>query len=58
MEYAKSLIKNPQLDSPDGTEESWTFVNTEESDAEIVRKNSVKDDESELSKTTGASTPT
>ncbi|KAF3942031.1 hypothetical protein ABW19_dt0200868 [Dactylella cylindrospora] len=58
MEYAKSLIKNPQLDSPDGTEESWTFVNTEESDAEVVRRNSTKDTSSDHSeKTTGTSTP-
>ncbi|EWC48249.1 sterol 3-beta-glucosyltransferase [Drechslerella stenobrocha 248] len=49
MEYAKTLIKNPQLDSPDGTEESWTFVNQDESDAEVARRNSTKDTNSDRS---------
>ncbi|EPS42435.1 hypothetical protein H072_3612 [Dactylellina haptotyla CBS 200.50] len=58
MEYAKSLIKNPQLETSDSAEESWTFVSREESDAEIARRNSMKDTASEGSnKTTGASTP-
>ncbi|KAF3908557.1 hypothetical protein ABW21_db0207774 [Orbilia brochopaga] len=55
LEYARSLIKNPQVESPDGTEESWTFVNRDESDAEIPRKNSTKDTNSEGSRTTAAS---
>ncbi|KAF3910895.1 hypothetical protein ABW20_dc0107869 [Dactylellina cionopaga] len=59
MEYSKSLIKNPQLEASDSTEESWTFVSREESDAEVARRNSMKDTASDgsSSKTTGASSP-
>ncbi|KAK6363189.1 Sterol 3-beta-glucosyltransferase [Orbilia blumenaviensis] len=59
MEYAKSLIKNPQQEASDSTEESWTFVNRDEDDSEIARRNSIKDTNSDdsSSKITGASTP-
>ncbi|KAK6349991.1 Sterol 3-beta-glucosyltransferase [Orbilia brochopaga] len=55
LEYARSLIKNPQVETPDGTEESWTFVTRDESDAEITRRNSTKDTNSEGSRTTATS---
>ncbi|TGJ71182.1 Sterol 3-beta-glucosyltransferase [Orbilia oligospora] len=59
MEYAKSLIKNPQQEASDSAEESWTFVNRDEDDADIARRNSIKDTNSDdsSSKITGASTP-
>ncbi|KAJ6261826.1 Sterol 3-beta-glucosyltransferase [Drechslerella dactyloides] len=55
LEYAKSLIKNPQVEHPDGSEESWTFVTRDESDADVTRRNSTKDTNSEGSRTTATS---
>ncbi|KAF3902825.1 hypothetical protein AA313_de0206022 [Arthrobotrys entomopaga] len=61
MEYAKSLIKNPQTEISDSAEESWTFVSREETDVELPRRNSQKDkdtaSEGGSSKATGASSP-